>query len=68
MKRKVLISVACMMALLLMTGCSGSEAGGSVQQNNDPAAAIENTAEAVSEEIMETDAAEVSDPVTEGDA
>ena len=68
MKRKVLISVACMMALLLMTGCSGSEASGSAQQNNDPAAAIENTAEAVSEEIMETDAAEVSDPVTEGDA
>ena len=68
MKRKALISVACTMVLLLMSGCSGSEEGGSVQQNNDPAAAIENTTEAVSEEIMETDAAEVSDSVAEGDS
>ena len=59
-----------------MTGCSGSEASGSAQQNNDPAAASENTTEPVSVEIsevtsedtIETAAAEASDSVAEGDS
>ena len=32
--------VAFMLGLLLMAGCSGSEARGSAQKNNDPAAEV----------------------------
>ena len=49
MKKNMLISVVCTMALLFTAGCSGSEGSGSGQQNNDPAVVTESTTEPVSE-------------------
>ena len=41
MKKKMIMSIVCAMALLFTAGCSGNEASESAQQNNAPAAAAE---------------------------
>ena len=45
MKKKMIMSIVCAMALLFTAGCSGNKASESAQQNSAPAAAAESTAE-----------------------
>ena len=45
MKKKMIMSIVCAMALLFTAGCSGNEVSESAQQNSAPAAAAESTAE-----------------------
>ena len=47
MKKKRILSIACILSLFLMAGCAGNEAGESSQQGNKAAASAENTAEPV---------------------
>ena len=75
MKKKMIISIVCAMALLFTAGCSGNKASESAQQNSAPAAAAESTAEPSGQNIAETDttaasdtAAEASDSVTKADS
>ena len=60
MKKKMIMSIVCAMALLFMAGCSGNEGSGSAQQKNAPAAAAESTAEPSSQNIAETGEAEAT--------
>ena len=73
MKKKMIMSIVCAMALLFTAGCAGNEGGGSVQQKNAPAA--ESTAEPSGQNIAETgedeatdSAAEASDSVATADS
>ena len=65
MKKKMIMSIVCAMALLFTAGCSGNEAGESAQQKSAPAAAAESTAEPSGQKTVETDTTEASDTAVE---
>jgi len=65
MKKKMIMSIVCAMALFFTAGCSGNEASESAQQNNAPAAAAESTAEPSGQNIAETDTTAASDTAVE---
>ena len=65
MKKKVILSIACIMAMLIMTGCSGNESGTDSQQVNNSASSIENPTIQTNESTDETVVSEVADPVAE---
>ena len=49
MKKKRILSIACILSLFLMAGCAGNEAGESSQQGNKASALAESAAEPVGE-------------------
>ena len=63
MKKKMIMSIVCAMALFFTAGCSGNEASESAQQNNAPAA--ESTAEPSGQKTVETDTTEASGSAAE---
>ena len=65
MKKKVILSIACIMALLIMAGCSGNESGTDSQQVSNSASSIENPTIQTNESTDETVVSEVADPVAE---
>ena len=65
MKKKVILSIACIMALLIMAGCSGNESGTDSQQVSNSASSIENPTIQTHESTDETVVSEVADPVAE---
>ena len=65
MKKKMIMSIVCAMALLFTAGCSGNEVSESAQQNNAPAAAAESTAEPSGQKTVETDTTEASGSAAE---
>ena len=65
MKKKVILSIACIMALLIMAGCSGNESGTDSQQVSNSASSIENPTIQTNERTDETVVSEVADPVAE---
>ena len=60
MKKKMIQPIACIMALLLVVGCSGNKAGADSQQANNSASSAETLTAQVSESTQET---AVRDPV-----
>ena len=65
MKKKMIMSIVCAMALLFTAGCSGNEVSESAQQNNAPAADAESTAEPSGQKTVETDTTEASGSAAE---
>ena len=65
MKKKMIMSIVCAMALLFTAGCSGNEVSESAQQNNALAAAAESTAEPSGQKTVETDTTEASGSAAE---
>ena len=65
MKKKMIMSIVCAMALLFTAGCSGNEVSESAQQNNAPAAAAESTVEPSGQKTVETDTTEASGSAAE---
>lgn len=65
MKKKVILSIACIMALLIMAGCSGNESGTDSQQVSNSASSAENPTIQTNERTDETVVSEVADPVAE---
>ena len=57
--------IACIMALLLVVGCSGNKAGADSQQANNSASSAETLTAQVSESTQETAVREAADPVAE---
>ena len=53
MKKKRILSIACILSLFLMAGCAGNEAGESSQQGNKAATSAENAAEPAGESAGE---------------
>lgn len=65
MKKKMILSIACIMALLLMAGCSGNKSGTESQPADNSASSAENMTIQTDESTSETAVSEAADPAVE---
>ena len=65
MRKKVILYIACTMAVLIMAGCSGKDSGTNSQQVNNSASSAENMTIQANESTNETAVSEAADPASE---
>ena len=68
MRKKVILSVICMVAMFIMAGCSGNGSGKDAQQVNDSASSAESMTIQTHESTNETAVSEAADPAADENA